>query len=74
MQIYRQKFYSTLKEADRIIAISECTKRDILYYSDYPADQVDVIYQSCGTRFKTVTTQEERSAAKKKFTGSLFFF
>ena len=48
---YRQKFYRTLKEADRIIAISECTKRDILHYGDFPEDRIDVIYQSCSTRF-----------------------
>ena len=67
VKLYTWKFRQTLKEADHIIAISECTKRDILYYSDYPVSQIDVIYQSCGTRFKTVTTQEERSATKKKF-------
>ena len=49
--IYRRKFHATLREADRIIAISECTKRDILHYGNFPEDRIDVIYQSCGTRF-----------------------
>lgn len=49
--IYRRKFYSMLKEADRIIAISECTRRDILHYSDYPADRISVVYQSASAKF-----------------------
>ena len=49
--LYRQKFLRTLKEADRIVAISECTKRDILHYGHFPEDRIDIIYQSCSTRF-----------------------
>ena len=29
VQIYKQKFFQALREADRIVAISECTRRDI---------------------------------------------
>ena len=50
-KLYRQKFLRTLKEADRIVAISECTKRDILHYGHFPEDRIDIIYQSCSTRF-----------------------
>lgn len=46
------KFRKTCREADRIIAISECTKRDIMLYGDVPAEKIDVIYQSCGTLYK----------------------
>lgn len=46
------KFRKTCLEADRIIAISECTKRDIMLYGDVPADKISVIYQSCGSRYK----------------------
>ena len=49
--IYTRKFRQTLKEAQRIIAISECTKRDIVELGRFPAERIDVIYQSCGTRF-----------------------
>lgn len=51
VQIYKRKFYATLKEADYIIAISECTKRDILYYGDFPEDRIKVIYQSASKKF-----------------------
>lgn len=51
-KIYAWKFRKTCREADRIIAISECTKRDVMLYGDVPADKIDVIYQSCSSRFK----------------------
>lgn len=50
-KIYARKFRQALCEADRIVAISECTKRDILHYGDFPSDRIDVVYQSCGLRF-----------------------
>lgn len=59
VQIYRWKFFQTLKEADHIIAISECTKRDILYYGDYPEEKISVIYQSAARRFTTTNTEED---------------
>ena len=46
------KFRKTCGEADRIIATSECTKRDVMLYGDVPADKIDVIYQSCGSYYK----------------------
>ena len=51
-KLRRWKFRKTCQEADRIIAISECTKRDIMLYGDVPAEKIDVIYQSCGTLYK----------------------
>ena len=46
------QFRRTCREADRIIAISECTKRDITLFGNVEPERIDVIYQSCGTRFK----------------------
>ena len=51
-KIYTWKFQQTIKEADHIIAISECTKRDIIEFGDVDESQISVIYQSCAPRFK----------------------
>ena len=53
VQIYKWKFHQTIKEADHIIAISECTKRDILEYGGelVSEDNITLIYQSCAQRF-----------------------
>ena len=50
-KIYAWKFRRTLKEADHIIAISECTKRDIMEYGHINDDRISVIYQSFSPRF-----------------------
>lgn len=51
VKIYTRKFRQTLREADRIVAISECTKRDICELGGIEPDRVDIIYQSCAHRF-----------------------
>lgn len=50
-KIYAWKFRQMLREADHIIAISECTKRDILYYSDIDESKISIVYQSFAPRF-----------------------
>ena len=56
--VYRAKFLLTCREADRIIAISECTKRDIMEYGGVDASRIDVIYQSCSGRFASALPDE----------------
>ncbi len=51
VKIYTKKFFRTLREADRIVAISECTRRDICELGEIDASRVDVIYQSYAPRF-----------------------
>ncbi len=50
-KIYAWKFRRTVKEADHIIAISECTKRDVLEFGQVDPERVSVVYQSCAPRF-----------------------
>lgn len=67
VQIYKRKFHHTLQEADRIIAISECTKRDILHYGRFPEDRIDVIYQACGTRFGTPVGDAKCEEVRRRY-------
>lgn len=64
---YKWKFRQMLREATRIIAISACTRRDILAYSDFPEDRIDVVYQSCGTRFCRPVSPESLEEARRKY-------
>ena len=50
-KIYAWKFRRTLREADHIIAISECTKRDIIAYGHVDPSRISIIYQSYAPRF-----------------------
>ncbi len=65
--IYTWKFRQTLKEAHRIIAISECTKRDIVKFGHYPEDRISVIYQSCDTRFREPATPEKLREVSERY-------
>lgn len=74
VRIYKHKFFSTLRQADKIIAISECTKRDILKYGNtdplnplVKEEDIEVIYQSYNNIFNTSITEEEKTRIKQKY-------
>ncbi len=50
-KIYAWKFRKTIQEADHIIAISACTKRDIMEYGGVDESKISLIYQSCAPKF-----------------------
>ena len=58
-KLYTWKFHATLREATRIIAISERTKQDIVELGGISPDCIDVIYQSCNPRFTTPLPSDE---------------
>lgn len=64
-KIYAWKFRQTLREADHVIAISECTKRDILYYGDIDEQKISIVYQSFAPRFSAEVIEEQRSQVRK---------
>ena len=65
--IYNYKFRRACRNADRIIAVSECTKRDIVSLYHVDPGKIDVVYQSCDKRFKHVVPEEEKLAVKEKY-------
>ncbi len=65
--IYKQKFHASLREADKIIAISECTKRDIIKYGNVDPSRIEVVYQSCGVKFKTRMSDAQKAETKAKY-------
>ncbi len=66
-KIYVHKFHAALKEVDRIIAISECTKRDILSFGHFPENRIDVIYQSCSMRFRQRADDTANEAVRRLY-------
>ena len=59
-KIYAFKFRKTCHEAERIIAISECTKRDIMEFGHVDSDKIKVIYQGCDDAFKHPVDDEKK--------------
>lgn len=66
-KIYTRKFRQTLQEADRIIAISECTKRDIMEYGNIDDSRISLIYQSCAPRFSVTTIGAEKEHIRQQY-------
>ena len=67
VKIYTRKFYSALREADRIVAISECTKCDICELGGVDPDAVEVIYQSCAHRFSDTPSNDKLWQVSRKY-------
>lgn len=65
--IYNYKFKKACQNADRIIAVSECTKRDIVSLYHISADKIDVVYQGCDKQFKSPATKEKKTEVKRKY-------
>jgi glycosyltransferase involved in cell wall biosynthesis len=66
-KIYTWKFHQTIRQADRIIAISECTKRDILEFGKINPEKIEVIYQSCNPKFSTTPSEKDIENVTKKY-------
>ena len=66
-KIYAWKFRRTLKEADHIIAISECTKRDVLELGKVDPERVSVVYQSCAPRFTKEISPVEQEEMRLQY-------
>ncbi len=64
--LYKWKLRHTCREATRFIAISERTKLDLMQLCGVPEERIDVVYQSCGTRFRTLASDEERAAVRQR--------
>ncbi len=54
------------KKADRIIAVSESTKRDIIEYLDVSEDKIKVVYEAADPIYRPVT-EDEAESVKRRF-------
>ena len=63
-KIYAWKFRKTLQEADHIIAISQCTKRDIIELGGVDDNKISLIYQSCSPRFAQMADSPLRTPGR----------
>ncbi|MCM1318900.1 MAG: glycosyltransferase family 4 protein [Muribaculaceae bacterium] len=65
--IYDFKYGKSCRNATRIIAVSECTKRDVMEYYGVPEEKIDVVYQGCDDIFKEHWTTERLLKIKEKY-------
>ena len=46
------------RKADHIVAVSECTKNDLIRLYDVPPEKISVVYQSIGNQYRNTNTLE----------------
>lgn len=65
--IYKWKFRNAIRQANRIIAISECTRRDIMELGEIDDSRIQVVYQSCDTRFRQQVSPEQKQDVRARY-------
>ena len=65
--IYHWKFRSACRRADRIIAVSECTKRDIMHFFGTAEEKISVVYQGCDEQFAQPATENHRELVRRRY-------
>lgn len=66
--IYKLKARYSCRHADKIVAISECTKRDIIEFFHTDPDKIEVIYQSCDDSFKSPSSAQTKQEVRIRHT------
>ncbi len=66
-QIYLKKFKYACESADKIIAVSEQTKHDIVNFFQINPDKILVSYQGCGSQFWQAASEEKKKEVKQKY-------
>ena len=66
-KIYNYKFRKACENASRIIAVSECTKRDIVNIYGTEPSKIDVVYQGCDESFKRKCSMDEKLNVRRKY-------
>lgn len=67
VEIYKRKFKYASDHADKVIAISEQTKKDIMEFYKTPGEKISVCYQSCNPAFGARVSEKVRQQIKEKY-------
>ncbi|MBC7873974.1 MAG: glycosyltransferase family 4 protein [Ferruginibacter sp.] len=67
VKIYNKKFRYACTHADKIIAISEQTKKDIIEFYKTPEEKISVCYQGCNPAFAARVSEEEKKTIRKRY-------
>lgn len=66
-KIYDYKFRHACKVADKVIAVSEFTKREIIRYYHTPEEKIDVVYQGCDKAFIAPIAEDRLGDVRRKY-------
>lgn len=67
VKIYRRKFLYACQQADKIIAISDQTRQDIMEFYKIPGEKIEICYQSCSPVFSVMVNEVEKKRISGKY-------
>lgn len=62
-----RKYKYACQQADKVIAVSECTKRDLVAFFNIPANKIAVVYQGCHPDFSRPVSQQRKAEIREKY-------
>lgn len=65
--IYKRKTLHSCTEADKVIAISQQTKDDLIEFLKIPSEKIKVLYQDCHAIFQCEVSTELKNKVKVKY-------
>ncbi len=66
-KIYRAKGKHACRVADRVVAISQATARDLMEIYGVPQEKIRICYQSCSPRYALKAKKEDIEAMKARY-------
>lgn len=66
-KLYKIKYLRSCRMADRIIAVSQQTKNDLIELWGINEDKISVIYQGCHPAFCQQVTENQKQSVRKKY-------
>ena len=64
---FRTVFFSSVKKASKVIAVSENTKSDIVKHFKIKENKIKVIYEGADSQFKIINNNQKITEIKKKY-------
>ncbi len=65
--VHRWKIKYACRVADKVVAISEQTKNDLIEFYKIPAEKITVVYQSCNPIFQRKVSDSEKMEVKQLY-------
>lgn len=65
--LYKQKYGRSCRKADKIIAISQQTRDDLVELWGIPEQKIEVVYQGCNPIFYQEATPQTKAAVRTKY-------
>ena len=64
---FKAVFFSSVKKASKVIAVSENTKNDIANYFKIRKDKINVIYEGTDSQFRVINDDQKIADIKKRY-------